>query len=135
MNRSGSGRPPRLKNRTFGIVVAAFLLFLGIVRWLSSDAIPIYLFATSAVMTALALSVPGILMPFNRIGNFVVKRLVILTNTVCLGIAYWVAIVPAGMIAKAFGRDTMGRQWESGIESYWERVGRQTTKETLRDQF
>jgi hypothetical protein len=87
------------------------------------------------LLTVLAFSAPGALMPFNRIWQWFIAWFAGVNNVALAALAFFVAIVPTALIIRLTGYDPLARRIRREADSYWTPVGRQTTAETLDDPF
>jgi len=108
-------------NRRFGLVVGAILLAFGCIRaylhgeigWLAG-----MLGGIGLALIVAALVKPDVLEPANRGWNKLGLLLHKVTNPLFLGAMYAIAIVPTGLMMRAFGVDPMGLR-RPRKDSYW----------------
>ena len=108
-------------NKRFGVVVGAILLAFGCIRaymhgeigWLAG-----VLGGGGLVLVLAALIKPDVLEPANRGWNKLGLILHKVTNPLFLGAMYAIAIVPTGLLMRAFGVDPMGLRRERK-DTYW----------------
>jgi hypothetical protein len=108
-------------NKRFGLVVGGIALAFGCLRAYLHGEIGWFaglLGAIGLVLIVAALIRPDVLEPANR--GWIKFGLLLhkITNPVFLGGMYAIAIVPTGLMMRAFGVDPMGLRRERG-ESYW----------------
>jgi hypothetical protein len=127
--------PPRASNRGFGLAFAVLFAIIAAVVWWFSDAVPVWAIVVAAAFLALALAAPWLLMPLNRLWMAFLGRFVVVNNAVLLGLVYYGILLPTALIMRSIGYDPMGMRAPRTKDSYWQPVGRGTTRETLRDQF
>ncbi len=125
----------RLSNRTFGLALAIVFAVMFVIGWLSFDVILVWPLIVAMCLGVIALVVPWVLLPLNRLWHALANLLGQVTNYVILGIFYFIFIVPLGLMLRIFKWDPMGIASSVGIESYWTDVQRRTSAETLRDMF
>ena len=101
----------------------------------SFDVILVWPLIIAMCLGFIALVVPWVLVPLNRLWHALANPLGQMTNYVILGIFYFIFIVPVGLMRRIFKWDPMGRASSVGIESYWIDVKRRTSAGTLRDMF
>jgi Na+/H+ antiporter NhaD/arsenite permease-like protein len=109
-----------VSNKRFGLVVGAIVLvFSCIHEYLHGE---FGWFAVvggiGLVLMVAALTRPHVLEPANRGWNKLGLLLHKITNPIFLGVMYAVAIVPSGLIMRAFGIDPMGLRGQSKT-TYW----------------
>jgi hypothetical protein len=98
-------------NKRFGLVVGAVLLVLGAVRGYLHGEVGWFSATLGGVGLALILAAlikPDVLEPANRGWNKLGLVLHKVTNPIFLGGIYAIAIVPTGLLMRAFGVDPMG---------------------------
>ena len=108
-------------NKRFGLVVGAILLVFGCIRaylhgeigWLAG-----VLGGIGLALIVAALIKPDVLEPANRGWNKLGLLLHKVTNPLFLGAMYAIAIVPTGLMMRAFGVDPMGLRRQRQ-DSYW----------------
>lgn len=107
-------------DRRFGFVVGGLLLLFGCVRIFFHRAIApfsISLCLIGVVLVLGALVKPDLLKPANKAWTALGLMLHRVTNPVFLGAIYLLAIIPTGMMMRAFGADPMGR-WRKPRDTY-----------------
>lgn len=125
----------RQTDRAFGLTFAVVFSILGGLVWLLTGHFVPGLFITSAVFALLALAVPGVLLPLNRLWSWFGGKLGHINNNLVLGLFYILFMIPFGLVMRLFGRDPMARKMASGQETYWQQPARQLDRETLRDMY
>jgi hypothetical protein len=125
-------------NKRFGLVVGAILLAFGCIRayllgeigWLAG-----VLGGIGLALIVAALIKPDVLEPANRGWNKLGFLLHKVTNPLFLGAMYAIAIVPTGLMMRAFGVDPMGLRRQRK-DSYWiERNRGSSTAQSLEKPF
>jgi hypothetical protein len=125
-------------NKRFGLVVGGILLLFGSVRaWLHGEIgwFAALLGGIGLVLILAALTKPDVLEPANR--GWAKLGLVLhkITNPLFLGAMYGIAIVPTGLMMRAFGVDPMGLRRPRG-NSYWIARGKTgSTAQSLQQPF
>lgn len=107
-------------NKRFGLVVGAILLLFGAIRalwhweigWLAG-----VLGGIGLILMLAALIKPDVLASANRGWNKLGLVLHKVTNPLFLGAMYAIAIVPTGLLMRAFGADPMNLK--RGGSTYW----------------
>jgi hypothetical protein len=108
-------------NRRFGLVVGAILLAFGCTRAYLHGGVGWFaglLGGVGLTLFVVALIKPDVLEPANRGWNKLGLLLHGITNPVFLGVMYAVAIVPTGLLMRAFGVDPMGLRRERK-DTFW----------------
>jgi uncharacterized integral membrane protein len=108
-------------NRTFGLVFV--VVFLVIALWPLLDGGPprIWSLIIAGVILLLALFVPAVLAPLNRLWTkfgLVLHRIV---NPVILGLMFAVAVVPVALIMRLLRKDLLHLRFDPEAETYWQR--------------
>jgi hypothetical protein len=111
-------------NRGFGLTVGGILVLIAAVRvWLHGGygAIELMLAGTGLCLVVLALvwapSLAGLNRAWTKLGLILSK----VVNPVALGLIYLTAIVPIGLIMRAFGHDPLRLKRDPQASSYWVR--------------
>jgi hypothetical protein len=108
-------------NKRFGLVVGGIALLFGCVRaWWHNEVglLSGALMAIGLVLIVAALIKPDVLEGANRGWMKLGLLLHKVTNPIFLGGMYVIAIVPTGLMMRAFGVDPMGRRRPRG-DTYW----------------
>ena len=122
-------------NRVFGLVFAGLFTGISTVVWSVTGGVPIWGAAIATGLLATALVAPGWLMPINRAWSRLGMRIAALSNHVLLGAFYFGAVVPAGLMARAFRLIAIRKRPDPAAETYWTPVGRQANADTYPDLF
>lgn len=106
--------------RSFGLQMAMLIAgaFGLLLPWAMGLAYPAWPWFIAAAFAVPALAAPRRLAPVYRAWMTFARALNRITSPLVLGLLFFVAIVPAALIMKLAGRDTMRRRRESGAESY-----------------
>lgn len=125
-------------NKRFGLVVGSIAVAFGCVRtWLHAEigVFAAILIALGLLLVIAALIKPDVLEPANRAWAKLGLLLHKVTNPIFLGGMYVVAIVPTGLMMRAFGVDPMGLRRSRG-DSYWIARGKTgSTAQSLEQPF
>lgn len=128
--------PKMLSERHFGLIFATIffviafspLLFGGLPRRWALIAMGI--FAVPAVLF------PVVLRPLNiawmHFGQIMHK----IINPILMGVIFFIAVLPTGLILKLLGKDPMRRKMDESASTYWiTRKSENLRKESFDDQF
>ena len=126
---------PILSDRKFGLVFTAVFAMFAFIGWHFFDTVLSWAIICSWVFLALALVAPGVLLPLNRLWNFLAGRIHRIVNFTLLALFFYLLVLPFGLLMRLFGRDSMERARNPGAASYWRSVTRQTDESTLPDMF
>jgi len=125
----------RQSDRAFGLTFAALFAVISAVAWFFFDAQIYWTMAVSGGFLAIALIMPWILLPLNRLWNDFAGRFSSWNNAILLATFFFLVITPMGVVMRLFGRDPMHRKITSGDASYLTPVGRKSDTTTLADMF
>jgi len=126
---------PKLSDRKFGLTFAAIFAIFTIAGWYGFDVVLRWAIVCSGVFLTLALVVPGVLMPINRLWGVLAGRIHRVVNFTLLASFFYLVIFPVGLIMRLFGRDAMNRAPGPKAASHWRPVTRHTDETTLPDMF
>jgi hypothetical protein len=123
-------------DRSFGWVLAIFLIFVGI--WPTLHAKPMRKWALAAALVVCAFTIlrPGLLHPANvawmKFGLLLSK----FVNPIVTGLLFYLVITPMGLLMRAFGKRPLRLGFDPGVETYWiERQPSGPKPETMSQQF
>lgn len=106
-------------DRGFGLVMAAFLLLMGIIPTLHSGKPRLWALGLGVVFFLIAVAAPRLLSPLNRIWHWFGIALHAIVNPVIIGLIFYGAVVPTGILLGLFGKDLLRLKWEPNAKSYW----------------
>ena len=125
-------------NKRFGFVVGGIALLFGCTRAAWHAEVGCFsgvLMAIGLVLIAAALIKPDVLEGANRAWMKLGLLLHKVTNPIFLGVMYAIAIVPTGLMMRAFGIDPMGLRRPRG-DTYWITRGKgSSTAQSLEKPF
>ena len=125
----------KLSDRQFGLMFTTVFCLIGVGGWFFFDVVLRWAFIGAGVFGFIALAVPGVLLPLNRLWGVFSKRLGLIVNFVLLGLFFYLFVLPLGLIIRLTGRDPMHRTPDPKAKTYWTPVTRHTDETTLRDMF
>ena len=126
---------PRLSDRKFGLIFATIFAIFTLVGWFFFDEVLRWAMICSATFLTLALIVPGLLMPLNRLWGLLTGRIHRVVNFTLLAFFFYLLVLPFGLVMRLFGRDAMHRKPAPDAKTYWMPVTRHTDETTLPDMF
>ena len=126
---------PKLSDRKFGLIFAAIFAIFTIVGWYFFDVVLRWAMVCSGAFLTLALIIPGVLMPLNRLWGVLTGRIHRVVNFTLLAFFFYFLVLPFGLVMRLFGRDAMDRAPAPKAASYWRPVTRHTDETTLSDMF
>ena len=105
--------------RSFGLVLAAFLALLGCwpaargggVRWLP--------LAVAAALFVIALFSPATLRPANRAWMWIGRLLHRVFSPVVTGLLFFAVMTPTGWLYRLLRGDPLGLRFDAAADSYW----------------
>lgn len=122
--------------RSFGFVFAAFFGIVAFWPLLSEGALRIWAIAVAAVFLVVALAVPKLLKPLNILWFKFGMLLGRIVTPIVMLLVFVVAVLPTGLIMRAFGKDPMSRKMEPASKSYWiGRAPRDPETNSMKNQF
>jgi hypothetical protein len=120
--------------RRFGLTVGgAFLALAAISRWRGHDAIPIVAAILGATLVLAGLAVPGRLGPVYTSWMRLALAISKVTTPVLMGLIYFIAFTPLGLLRRAFGRNALVHPARGG--GYWTPRAPAEQRSDLRRQF
>jgi hypothetical protein len=105
--------------RSFGLVFTAVFALIGIWPWLFGGVPRLWALGLAAVFLGAGLVVPDILRPLNRLWFIFGLALNRVTNPVIMGLVFFGAFVPFGLLLRARGRDLLNLHRDPLRSSYW----------------
>ena len=122
--------------RKFGVVMAAALAALGGLNWWHDGHVWPWLFGIAALFAVAGLIWPGVLRPLNWLWFRFGLLLHSVVNPVIMGIVFYTAVLPTGLVIRAMGKDPLRLKFEPDRDTYW--IAREPpgpAPETMKDQF
>ncbi len=123
----------RREQRRFGLVMAAAVAVLGLLRWgfhswrAGEMGGPPWLFIDIAALMALAgLATPGLLMPLLAGWLKLALALNWFMTRATLAVVFYGLITPMGAVMSLLGKDPLKRRWKPDAPTYWEPAESQT---------
>src|SRR4051812_38100680 len=122
--------------RTFGLVFAGFFTLVGILPLLWHAAPRTWAFWVAAAFAILALAVPKVLAPANRLWTRFGLLLHTIVSPIVLGVMFFVVVTPTGLLMRLLGKDLLRRRLAPKPRSSWvERPTPVPPAEGFKDQF
>ena len=125
----------RQTNRAFGLTFAGVFTAIALIGWLAFDVALRWAVTAAAVFLVIALVLPVVLLPLNRLWEKLAGGLGHLNNHLILGLFFYGFVTPTGMLMRLLAKDPMCRTPDRGADSYLVPVGRKAGAETYRDLF
>ena len=134
-NREATTPDKRLGDRSFGLVFAAIFALVAGIGWAIWGVVLPWAFAASASFLAVALVLPGLLLPLNRGWSWFANGVGQLNNVLVLGLFFWLFVVPSGALRRLFGKDPMQRHYDAKASSYFTPVAPRANRQPSADMF
>jgi hypothetical protein len=125
----------RLSDRKFGFLFAAVFGLIAVVFWLANGSYQLWAIELGLAFFVVALVLPTLLLPLNRLWEQLGHRLGLVSNFVILGTFFYIVITPFGLVMRLLGNDPMHRRHQPTANSYFTTVQRQATSSTFADMF
>lgn len=131
-----AAEPKAGSERGFGLVFAGFFAVIALLPLVGGGAVRWWALGLAAALLGLALGMPAVLGPLNRLWFRFGLLLHKLTNPILMGLIFYFAVTPTALILRLMGKDLLRLRFEPGAESYWiERRPPGPEPETMRNQF
>jgi Saxitoxin biosynthesis operon protein SxtJ len=123
-------------DRSFGLVMAAgFAVLASFSVWREGRAW-LALATVGTLVLVTALLIPAALNPLNRAWLKLGLLLHKIVNPVVMGLVFYGAVLPTGLVMRAMGRDLLRLKPQPKAESYWiVRTPPRPAPKTMKDQF
>lgn len=123
-------------DRQFGFVITAVFVILGLWPLRSGSPIRTPALLLAALFLAAALARPSVLHPLNRLWMRFGMLLGHIVNPIITALLFFLVFTPAGLLARARGKDPLRLQRDPHAATYWiPRPAAATTRDTLAKQF
>ena len=122
--------------RAFGLTFAAVFSALGVLLSLRHGQLRIGSFLVGFVFLIVALALPGLLAPLNRVWSFVGSVLHRIMTQILMALVFLFAVTPVALLRRVFGGSGLTLRFEPKLDSYWiARDHAVTDAESLKRQF
>ena len=123
-------------DRTFGLVFSTVFALIAFYPLLAGGAIRLWSLIVAGIFLMLALVIPGVLAPANWLWMKFGELLHRIVSPVALGIVFYVAVLPTGLLLHLFGKDPLRLKIDRSASSYWiKREPPGPAAESLNNQF
>jgi hypothetical protein len=122
--------------RSFGLTIAAVLLLLSSFNWWHAGRSWPWLTGIAAFLMTAALVHPPALKGLNQLWFKFGMLLHKVVNPVVMGLLFYGAVLPTGLVMRAMGKDLLRLKREPEAGTYWiRRVPAGPSPESMKDQF
>jgi Saxitoxin biosynthesis operon protein SxtJ len=116
----GHSAPPQGgSDRAFGLVFAAFFALVGAYPLVKGAPVRAWALILAVVLILAAIARPHLLSRANRLWNAFGRLLGRIVSPVALLLAYALAVVPTGLLLRAFGKDPLRLRPDREAKTYW----------------
>lgn len=123
-------------DRSFGFVFAVVFLIIALYPLLHAQGVRIWAIAVSGVFLLLAMLLPHVLAPANRLWTKFGLLLHNIVSPIALGILFFLVVTPTGLLMRLFGKDPLRLRFDAAADSYWiKRDPPGPTADSLNNQF
>jgi hypothetical protein len=123
-------------DRAFGLVFAFVFTIIACYPMLSGGAIRLWSLIVASTFLVLSLLIPSVLSRANRLWMKFGELLHRIVSPLALGIVFYVAILPTGLLMRMFGKDPLRLRFQPTAKSYWiKREPTGPTPESFNNQF
>ncbi len=127
--------PPLPSERSFGFVFAAFCAIVAGLRHWHGHADARWWLAGGVAFATLALLWTAPLRPLNRLWARFGLLLHAIVNPVLMGLIFFLAILPTGVLMRLAGKDPLRLKREPSAATYWVDCAGAERRGTMTDQF
>jgi len=106
-------------NRSFGLVMAAFFLLVGLAPLRHHQHVRLWSLGLALAFLAFALVRPALLAPLNKAWIALGLLLSRFVNPVVIGLMFYLVFTPVGFLYRLLGRDLLHLSFTKGTGSYW----------------
>lgn len=111
--------PQSSSDRSFGLVFAAFFLIIALIPLLHGNGARLWAIGLSLICGVIALVIPNILAPLNRIWTRLGLLMHRIVNPIALGIIFFGVVTPIGLLMRLFDKDPLRLRLDKAATSYW----------------
>ena len=123
-------------DRAFALTFAAFFALIGVLPIARGASLRLWPLAVAVTIAIAGLVAPRALHPLNVIWSRFGLLLNRIVSPIVMGLVFYVALTPMGMLARKLGKDTLRLRRDSARDSYWiVRTPPGPGPDTLKNQF
>ena len=105
--------------RNFGIIFAVVFAIVGLAPLYRTGLVRWWAVAVGAAFLICAFVAPRLLRPLNLLWFKFGLLLHHVVNPIVMGVLYFGAVVPMGLLVRALGKDLLRRKFDKAAASYW----------------
>lgn len=122
--------------RSFGLVFAVVFLIIGLWPLIDGAPVRIWSLATASVFLLVALTIPRLLAPLNKLWFAFGVLLHKIVTPLIMGLLFFATVTPIALIMRAVGKNPLPLRFDPAAESYWiHRDPPGPAPESMRKQF
>jgi len=106
-------------DRSFGVTFAVFFALVGLAPLFRHQPVRWWAIGISGALSIVAIAGPRVLRPANRLWMGFAAVLNRVMSPVMMGLVFYLAVFPTGLIMRMLGKDPMKRRFEPEADSYW----------------
>lgn len=106
-------------DRSFGIVFFVVFAIIGLWPLLNHGPVRVWALVIAAIFLVIALTVPKILAPLNRVWMKFGLLLAAIISPIFLGILFYLVFMPLGLVMRLAGNDALKLKLDRNARSYW----------------
>jgi hypothetical protein len=123
-------------DRGFGLVFAGFFALMAALAAWRHHTTWHYTLPVAAVFLVVALTVPAILAPLNRLWLKIGLLLFKVVNPIVMGLLFFATITPIGLVMRLSGKDFLRLRLDKSAKSYWiDRAPPGPPPQSMKNQF
>ena len=112
-------------DRAFGVVFFIFFMVIALWPLTNQDDPRLWAILTAALFLTVALLLPTVLGPLNKVWTLFGLLLHKITNPIITGIMYFLVISPIGLLMRLLGKKPLAMKFDAEADSYWIDVSEQ----------
>lgn len=122
-----------LSNRNFGLIFSGIFALISAYLIFFRDTLPATLISISALLLIIAIFLPKILSPLNKIWFIFGNKIGSVISKIIMSVIYITTVVPTGLLFKVFRKDLLKLKKNKDIKTYW--IKKEATNSSLKNQF